>query len=422
MAKAASMKRLLENFNLDDDGEFPEPPKKLKNWTTASRHAQHKKRQAQFLSNRYILLDETDAPNAVESSQPLEKPCPPIIITQPLKNTKSFHETVKNWCTNVRFRCVNDQQQILTYKSDDYKNVQTKLKSSGIHYITFTPPSEKQKRVVMKGISGDYEEKDVLEDLKTQSQDVLNVTRMKSKRNGQLTELNMFLVSLKPTASVAKFAKSVQFCCHHKITLEHFVKPISQRGTQCYNCQQYGHVSRNCGQPYKCVKCDQNHQYGQCQKMEEAPPVCANCHGPHTASFRGCPEAKKYLNKINPKITFTAKNSTNNNQRYSGTSQVRRRQSVTYSSIVKDASNSNQQHSGTYHARSRTGKNGSESENKNPLFSFNDEIQKLFGQNLLTVMKKISDFMPNYLKVKNSDQKKLMLVEFLFEIMSNGNQ
>lgn len=207
----------------EDQNQFP--PKKQTELTMASRHELHKRRQQEFINNRIINIDEDDNVESMDTSEKAKKPFPPIVITSELKNVKSFHQKVKTWGTKIYFRCPNDKQQIITYTQKDYEAVQQKLKEVGLHYITYTPATEKPKFAVLKGISGGYDENDVLDDLKQQSTEVVSVKRMKSKRNGVLTDLDMFLVSLKPNASIVQFAKSVRFCCNYKITLEHYIKP-----------------------------------------------------------------------------------------------------------------------------------------------------------------------------------------------------
>ncbi|GBN79380.1 hypothetical protein AVEN_266163-1 [Araneus ventricosus] len=49
----------------------------------------------------------------------------------------------------------------------------------------------------------------------------------------------------------------------------------------------------------RCVICAEAHDSRVCpmKKKENFTPKCANCNGPHTASFRGCPKFPK-LKKI----------------------------------------------------------------------------------------------------------------------------
>lgn len=57
----------------------------------------------------------------------------------------------------------------------------------------------------------------------------------------------------------------------------------SKRLTQCHRCQQYGHSSINCGMKFKCVKCIESHEPGNCsRKTREGSPnaAIANCSMP----------------------------------------------------------------------------------------------------------------------------------------------
>lgn len=55
----------------------------------------------------------------------------------------------------------------------------------------------------------------------------------------------------------------------------------------------------------------------------------------------------------------------------------------------------------------------------NALFSLNDEIQNLFGANLINVMQKVQEFMPRYKKVKDQNQRKMLMLEFIINFMFN---
>ena len=73
--------------------------------------------------------------------------------------------------------------------------------------------------------------------------------------------------------------------------VEEFRQPISVR--QCFNCQCFSHSAQNCKSKQKCVICGENHSHKGCPKKEAKQPKCANCSGPHVASYKGCPEYKK---------------------------------------------------------------------------------------------------------------------------------
>ena len=67
---------------------------------------------------------------------------------------------------------------------------------------------------------------------------------------------------------------------------------IRQTVTQCFNCQSFGHSAKNC-RPKQCLICGESHSHKGCPNKEARKPECANCKGPHVASYKGCPEYKK---------------------------------------------------------------------------------------------------------------------------------
>lgn len=72
----------------------------------------------------------------------------------------------------------------------------------------------------------------------------------------------------------------------------------NQEVVQCYRCQNFGHMSKNCNRSYACVKCSSTHDPGKCEFSQNAnsSPFCSNCQTVgHPASWRGCPSFKKYL-------------------------------------------------------------------------------------------------------------------------------
>ena len=89
--------------------------------------------------------------------------------------------------------------------------------------------------------------------------------------------------------------------------VDEFHQPVSVR--QCFNCQCFGHSAQNCKSKQKCVICGENHSHKGCRKKEAKQPNCANCSGPHVASYKGCPEYKKQAFRqhvVNNQKTYAA--------------------------------------------------------------------------------------------------------------------
>ncbi|KAF8786547.1 Nucleic-acid-binding protein transposon like protein [Argiope bruennichi] len=76
------------------------------------------------------------------------------------------------------------------------------------------------------------------------------------------------------------------------IKVEKYIRKTVGQG---FKCQSFAHVSQNCRMQERCVICAENHDSRKCpqKKAEIVVKKCANCGGPHTASYRGCPKFPK---------------------------------------------------------------------------------------------------------------------------------
>ena len=73
--------------------------------------------------------------------------------------------------------------------------------------------------------------------------------------------------------------------------MEEFSTPISVQ--QCWNCQSFGHSAKPCRSKTKCLICGEGHHHKGCPNKKKKQATCANCKGPHVASYKGCPAYKK---------------------------------------------------------------------------------------------------------------------------------
>ena len=114
---------------------------------------------------------------------------------------------------------------------------------------------------------------------------------LKSKKDGSVLPIFQLEIS-DPAEAEALLSKNLM-CNVTGIVyeVEEFRQPISD--TQCFNCQSFGHSAKSCKSKRKCVICGESHSHEGCPKREAKQPKCANCLGPHVASYKGCPEYKK---------------------------------------------------------------------------------------------------------------------------------
>ena len=165
------------------------------------------------------------------------------------------------------------------------KNVRVSLPKA--YQIT----KQKNKCLMVKGVPTDLTEEDFREFLGLNKISYAKAERYKSKKDGRV--LPMFQLEISDPAEAEALLSQNLMCNVTGIVykVEEFRQPVSVR--QCFNCQCFGHSAQNCKSKQKCVVCGENHSHKGCPKKEAKQPKCANCFGPHVASYKGCPEYKK---------------------------------------------------------------------------------------------------------------------------------
>lgn len=93
-----------------------------------------------------------------------------------------------------------------------------------------------------------------------------------------------------------------------------FEKIKGKKVVQCKRCQGFFHSANGCHHAYKCVKCNEKHEIGQCARdiNPELPIRCVNCDGAHTANNLN--ECKYFKENIMP-ILNKKKGGNNKNQK-----------------------------------------------------------------------------------------------------------
>lgn len=252
---------------------------------------------------------------------------PPIII-----HKKELWQSIsKELVTlNINFNRatnVSGGMQITASTENDFRKMTSFLKSKNIEYHTFSLPSEKQLRVVIRGLPQGFSNEEIHDELTASGFHPITVSRLIKGRGNKSQPMPLIFVTLPKTD---KDIYNLRWLCYTSIKVES--KHTTSRISQCYRCQRYGHSQTHCNAIPKCVGCAESHFSYECPNKPvtgqppKTKPKCFLCGGAHPANFSKCPNAPKYNIQIENSANQTANTST-----------------MTYSNITKQNPNQTQQ-------------------------------------------------------------------------------
>lgn len=182
---------------------------------------------------------------------------------------------------------------------ENYNKTKLALENIQANYYSYTPEEEKVKTLVLKGLHEKENCDDILENLQINKPTKVNfvkVTRLITKQSQKLNKtLPIYLVQIAPN-SILKEIYNIKHLNNQVITWEKLNK---NEILQCKRCQRLGHAAPNCRLQYRCVKCENAHNPGECtikkNKENQNNVYCVLCKSyGHPASYRGC---IKYLQR-----------------------------------------------------------------------------------------------------------------------------
>lgn len=183
--------------------------------------------------------------------------------------------------------------KILCETFEDHQKLTKYFDEKEMPYHTFSHPSEKFMKVVIRGISNDVDLNKVKDAMIAASIPVERFHKMNAKVENCKSKYTTILVVVPENDEGRKLLK-VKSIFGNMV----YVEPPLPKSKQCYRCQKWGHSQRYCRGRIKCVKCAGEHLSSECKRdPEQEPAKCANCDGEHTASFRKCPhcpDSKEY--------------------------------------------------------------------------------------------------------------------------------
>ncbi|KAG5679441.1 hypothetical protein PVAND_009008 [Polypedilum vanderplanki] len=258
-----------------------------------------KAQESNYDSDSISLKSISQSDANIQSNQGKINKVKPIIVDSSLL-------AVKNVLNNLQLKSkpllklAGKRVQINCSCMEDKITVMNKLKSQQYKYFSFTESSDKSKIVLLKGFYLDSNF-----DIKSQTESLKNILSESGLKVGNVKvfykkeDYATFSVQLQEHISI----KELNFRYKSIDSVIVRWEPLNREKklpVQCYNCQQWGHSSVNCGYPSRCVKCDESHPVGQCKRVDKeiGSPKCVNCQGEHPANYKKCPIFLKHQKKI----------------------------------------------------------------------------------------------------------------------------
>lgn len=214
----------------------------------------------------------------------VNRPPPIVALNQPALVISNLMSCTLGFKKYYIKRIRHNKHIIYVENLTEYKHTCETMRARKINFFTFTPSEDKTKSLVLKGIDGGFPQEDILSalnDTKTEEVDIISVTNFatnNSKKLGRL--LPMFLVKISATSNISSLVK-INRILHQFVSWEPLKKSDN---IQCKRCQRIGHVAMNCNLEFRCVKCAENHEPGQCKILSSETPVdksaiyCVHCH------------------------------------------------------------------------------------------------------------------------------------------------
>lgn len=242
-------------------------------------------------------LDPVSATNLRAATTRKKTHIPPILIKLQDHWT---HNTVKELITKVttsfhlQYRG-KGKVAVHCYAPSTHAEIKKSLQDENIGFFSYTRRDEKLYKAVIRGVPP-IEEDDLAEELATLGFKDAKVTLMKQTAEGS-SYYPPFLVQLPSGTDIQKF-RQIKYLSNCVVNIRKY-NPRNTAVTQCFRCQEFGHASKNCNMPPRCVKCEGAHLTMDCPKKDrQTPAQCCNCHESHPANYQQCTTRLGYLERL----------------------------------------------------------------------------------------------------------------------------
>ena len=150
---------------------------------------------------------------------------------------------------------------------------------------------EKAHKVVAIGVHQTISEDDIKTELAKNNVKINKVQRL--KYNGQPTRKVVIQFENEQDMKIALY--SGIYFGRIRIRCESY--RTTPQVTQCYKCQGFNHIAKDCKNAQKCLRCVGAHKSIECpdKNKDSLKLKCSNCNGEHVASSKECPKFKEQI-------------------------------------------------------------------------------------------------------------------------------
>lgn len=326
---------------------------------------------------------------------------PPIIIYTNL-NYSDINKLKALITGDIKVKYRGNRSNVYTENMSDYNKIMQYAKEMKLDHYTHTPQDKKELKLVLKNISPYITEEEIRTELSLQQLSVIRVKQMIKKDNN--IKLPLFVITF-AVGTLKSQVFSIKYVCNCVIQWEAYRSnnPV----VQCYKCQGFNHLAKNCYKKPKCFKCSLQHNTSECPVTSSDNYKCANCEKSHAANNKSCEVYIKVLqSKTNKPVQksksyHSAKNS---------------------ETTIIQATTSAHKNTELYSEKLKTNKPSANGNNVEPSISeVLLEIKDLFHD--IDIAKFKSTFISVYNKIKNTNStvdKLCIIAEGLFELFSDG--
>jgi hypothetical protein len=220
---------------------------------------------------------------------------------KPIYVASSSFAGVKNSLTSLKlskvpdFKIVGKHIKVLAHSKEDKLLIQEKMTQTKQQHYTFTEPEDRHLQFVLYGhhVNNADELKEELVAAKIPASKVLKINRS--------ADSPVFLVSFEKKSEISlQKLQTVHGKLNSLIVRWAKFQPSQRRPTQCHRCQRFGHSANNCALSFRCVKCLETHEPGQCARTtREGLPSCVNCGAEgHASNSTTCPAYQRHVESI----------------------------------------------------------------------------------------------------------------------------